>query len=376
MHGRSEVLGEDWSDARRIHRGTGEAELPAEAELPSMDTSTKTRNGAEPKSSAQNAEPSYPLRVVPQSPGSAARRAAIQGLSKELVMVNDYALRNRPILQLSQRSSASPESFQETSECGQFCAAGENRELELKSAKWWDWECDGCNLKFCSRMLYEEHLLECSRAILGYPLNKGSRTTIATTLCTPVHTEEDSFSTNTTNSFECPQQMQQEASNLHDQSSHSKHDPQNDASGPQASGTDPAARYNEASNVPINLPDAPIVIWGGGGIEAESWGSTEDAGTSGSRSAGEECCLPPPADGQRSDNGESSSRLSCASECQRKIQSGLDPSSYAYSASASIQRPRPPHGRVDSGEIGCTSESVADSLFDLSDDGSQIERCV
>ena len=40
------------------------------------------------------------------------------------------------------------------------------------AAKWWHWECAGCDSKFCSKMLYNEHLLECPRAILGYPSAK------------------------------------------------------------------------------------------------------------------------------------------------------------------------------------------------------------
>ena len=41
--------------------------------------------------------------------------------------------------------------------------------------KWWKWECVGCYLKFCSKMLYDEHLLECPRAILGYPSGKDNK---------------------------------------------------------------------------------------------------------------------------------------------------------------------------------------------------------
>ena len=36
------------------------------------------------------------------------------------------------------------------------------------AVKWWHWECAECDSKFCSKMLYDEHLLECPRAILGY----------------------------------------------------------------------------------------------------------------------------------------------------------------------------------------------------------------
>ena len=60
------------------------------------------------------------------------------------------------------------------------------------AAKWWHWECAGCDSKFCSKMLYNEHLLECPRAILGYPFAKDNNH-----ISVQIHSA-DSLSINTT----------------------------------------------------------------------------------------------------------------------------------------------------------------------------------
>jgi hypothetical protein len=75
-------------------------------------------------------------------------------------------------------------------------ASGEEKSASTPGSppavKWWQWECERCDLKFCSTMLYQEHLGECHRAVLEDPYahshsNAGSRSISAypSVTCSP-----------------------------------------------------------------------------------------------------------------------------------------------------------------------------------------------
>ena len=300
----------------------------------------------------------------------------------------DFAIRNGPFLQLSHRS-VSPEYTHKASERAQSYASTA-RESNLQSGKWWDWECGGCDLKFCSKMLYEEHLLQCPRAILGYPLNKSSvHTTVAYTARKPTDVDEDSTCSSTTNSTELHQQHE----SSHQSSCSTGYDSQSDAKGRPTSVADSAGKSScsaEASGNTLDRPNdaamedpghesgrMPLAgLYGRAesfkGQVAESPGLTKDSSAShASRISSERHCFPPSSHPQLPDYGDHQ---------QHAIRSTWDRSSHVHNSETPALMMRLQHGCVwtdrDTEEVGSVSGLVADSQFDLSVDGSYINRYV
>jgi hypothetical protein len=398
MYGLSEASHDDWMD-----KGSGcvyKSGISADADLPAPGNANT--DGKVAGIFWQNAGSFDHILPVATSPGSAVRRAAIKEINKELEKVNgavyfesescdgrngdnlllddalhlaqghrngeDFAIRNGPFLQLSHRS-VSPEYTHKASERAQPYASTA-RESNLPSGKWWNWGCRGCDLKFCSKMLYEEHLLECPRAILGYPLD----------------VDEDSSSSSTTNSTEIHQQHE----SSHQSSCSTGYDSQSDARGRLTSVADSAGKSSCSAEASGDRADdaamedpvhesgrMPLVgLYGRAesfrGTGAESLLLTKDSSAShGSRIASERYCLPPSSHPQLSDYGD---------HPQHAIRSTRDRSSHVHNATAPPLMMRLQHGRGwtgrDAEEAGCVSGFVADSLFNLSVDGSYINRYV
>ena len=179
-------------------------------------TGEKVRSSRTLKSNAPSPDQDlgHLIHNTAPSPGSALRRAAVREVSKELGLANDAvqvlgaetcsdhegntceggphgAVHDRPSLQFSCRSASPGWEEWVVGQAWQDQSSGKVSREPV--AKWWDWECSGCCQKFCSKMLYEEHMLECPRALLGYPLKRGFADKT-------MHTGEESFSSNTTTS--------------------------------------------------------------------------------------------------------------------------------------------------------------------------------
>ena len=179
------------------------------------------------------------LQKATDTPGSELRRAAVREIATELGMVNDAQFKpgaegvgggrkerhdsvddfvqntfqraraksaeplspterdtdndieQQPTVQFSCRSSPAASADKSPSKL----SVGSAGDVSPPISHWWQFECTGCDLKFCSKLLYEEHLLECPRAILsGKAENLKKEEPKAPSHCTG----DDSLSVNTT----------------------------------------------------------------------------------------------------------------------------------------------------------------------------------
>jgi len=385
-HGRSEVSRND--SQLRQDAPDNDAHRPASGSWGAAKTLSSRTSRSDVQSPDQDS--GYLIHKAAPSPGSALRRAAVSEVSKELGLVNDAvqvdgtelysghegmggewgplvreilyrgggqnaavqgARHDRPSLQFSRRS-ASPE-WQEWVPGPKWQDQTSRNVSRDHVAKWWDWECSGCCDKFCSKMLYEEHVLECPRALLG------KRGVADKTM----HMGEESFSSNTTNSTVFQQ---------HD-ASHLPAFPRCDLhGGTRGSEIDSARDSPCCDEPPDNAPKSPGVVaviaaaaheddgvalakfLGGCGLSSAGSADSEDA------SSGMAVIDSPQLVHERGLNHSEPSALSCYTAVQpHEIRSAPVSSQHTRHANVTEQLIRP-----------------ADSLFDLSVDGGHIDRSV